>query len=56
MIYKFRNKSNPDDDVLLDAQTKAEAHKKLRTMVDRASEYEEVTNGVSKRKNHSGQK
>ena len=42
MIYKFKKKSNPDDDVLLDAQTKAEAQKKLRTMVGRASEYEEV--------------
>ena len=56
MIYKFKKKSNPDDNVFLDARTKAEAHQKLRTMVDRASEYEEVTNGVSKRKNNSGQK
>ena len=42
MIYKFKKKSNPDDDVLFDAPTKAEAHKKLRTMVDRVSDYEEV--------------
>jgi len=42
VIYKFKNKSNPDDNVFLDARTKAEAQKKLRGMVDRASEYEEV--------------
>ena len=42
MIYKFKKKSNPDDNVFLDARTKAEAHQKLRTMVERASDYEEV--------------
>lgn len=42
MIYIFRHKQNPDDKVSLDAPTKAEAHKKLRTMVERASDYEEV--------------
>ena len=42
MIYKFKKKSNPDDNVLLDARTKIEAWAKLRVMVDRASEYEEV--------------
>jgi len=42
VIYKFKKKSNSDDDVLLDAPTKVEAQKKLRTMVDRAGEYEEV--------------
>ena len=42
MIYKFKKKSNPDDDVLLDARTKAEAYQKLRGMVVRVSEYEEV--------------
>jgi len=42
MIYKFKKKSNPDDDVLLDAPTKVEAQKKLRGMVERVSEYEEV--------------
>lgn len=42
MIFTFRHKLNPDDKVLFDASTKAEAHQKLRTMVDRASDYEEV--------------
>lgn len=49
MIYKFRNRTNPDDDVLFDAPTKAEAHKKLRTMV-RASDYEEVVQKKEKGK------
>ena len=42
MIYIFRRTQNPDDKVLLDAPTKAEAQKKLRTMVGHVSEYEEV--------------
>ena len=42
MIYEFKNKTNPDDRVYLDSRTKADAHQKLRTMVDRANEYEEV--------------
>ena len=49
MIYKFKNKSNPDDDVLFDARTKADAYQKLRAMVDRASEYEEVVQKEKKK-------
>ena len=50
MIYTFRRTQNPDDDVLLDGRTKAEAHQKLRTMVDRASDYEEVVKKEKKGK------
>jgi len=51
VIFTFRHKLNPDVKVFFDAPTKAEAHKKLRTMVDRASEYEEV---VQKKKKEKG--
>lgn len=42
MIYEFRKKTNFFNRVFLDARTKTEAWAKLRTMVGRALEYEEV--------------
>jgi len=49
VIFTFRHKLNPDVKVFFDAPTKAEAHKKLRTLV-RASDYEEVVQKKEKGK------